>query len=108
MYKLLFLWKYFCSCYIVFVLIVSVMLGVVILIVVNSVMVGFIMEMRKWFYGIFFDIELVSLGMGEIYEIEEVMECICEVVGEDFEGVFVIVCLFVMIYIDYNGCMLIY
>lgn len=106
MYKLLLSWRYLRSRYIALASIVSVTLGVATLIVVNSVMAGFTTEMRKRLHGILSDIELASPGMGEIYETEEAMAKIREVVGDDLEGVSAIARTHAMVHIDFNGRML--
>lgn len=106
MYKLLLSWRYLRSRYIALASIVSVTLGVATLIVVNSVMAGFTTEMRKRLHGILSDIELASPGMGEIYQTEQTIATIRDVVGDDLEGVSAIARTPAMVHIDYNGRML--
>ena len=68
MYKLMLAWRYLRTRYIALASIVSVTLGVATLVVVNSVMSGFTHEMHKRLHGILSDMELMSPGLGEIYE----------------------------------------
>ena len=66
MYKLLLSWRYLRTRFIALASIVSVTLGVATLIVVNSVMAGFISEMKNRLHGILSDIEMAAPGLGEI------------------------------------------
>ncbi|MFO0528748.1 MAG: ABC transporter permease, partial [Planctomycetota bacterium] len=66
MYKLLLAWRYLRTRFIALASIVSVTLGVATLIVVNSVMAGFISEMKNRLHGILSDIEMAAPGLGEI------------------------------------------
>ncbi|HAN97189.1 MAG TPA: hypothetical protein DCQ98_07055, partial [Planctomycetaceae bacterium] len=82
MYKFLLAWRYLRSRYIALASIVSVTLGVATLIVVNSVMSGFTSEMHKRLHGILSDIELMSPGLGEIYDVEAHVADIRRVLGD--------------------------
>ena len=66
MYKLLLSWRYLKTRFIALASIVSVTLGVATLIVVNSVMSGFVGEMKDRLHGILSDVEIASPGLGEI------------------------------------------
>ena len=66
MYKLLLSWRYLKTRFIALASIVSVTLGVATLIVVNSVMAGFVSEMKDRLHGILSDVEIASPGLGEI------------------------------------------
>ncbi len=66
MYKLLLAWRYLRTRFIALASIVSVTLGVATLIVVNSVMAGFVSEMKDRLHGILSDIEFGAPGLGEL------------------------------------------
>ena len=63
MYKLLLAWRYLRTRFIALASIVSVTLGVATLIVVNSVMAGFVEEMKDRLHGILSDVEIASPGL---------------------------------------------
>ena len=66
MYKLLLSWRYLRTRFIALASIISVTLGVATLIVVNSVMSGFVNEMKDRLHGILSDVEMAAPGLGEI------------------------------------------
>ncbi len=82
MYKLLLSWRYLKTRFIALASIVSVTLGVATLIVVNSVMAGFVEEMQGRLHGILSDVEL-DAGFEQIELPEVRVEEIREIVGDD-------------------------
>lgn len=91
MYKLLLSWRYLRTRFIAIASIVSVTLGVATLIVVNSVMAGFVVEMKDRLHGILSDIEIADPGLGEIMWPELHVQEIERVVGDDLEAITTIV-----------------
>ena len=87
MYKLLLSWRYLKTRFIALASIVSVTLGVATLIVVNSVMSGFIGEMQDRLHGILSDVEIASPGLGEISWPELHAKEIERIVGDDLLAV---------------------
>jgi lipoprotein-releasing system permease protein len=87
MFKLLLAWRYLKTRFIALASIISVTLGVATLIVVNSVMSGFSQEMTNKLHGILSDVELVASGMGEIDRVDEKVEQIKAVLGDDLHAV---------------------
>ncbi len=83
MYKLLLSWRYLRTRFIAIASIVSVTLGVATLIVVNSVMSGFVSEMYDRLHGIYADIDMASPGLGEIYGADFRSKQIRDILGED-------------------------
>lgn len=83
MYKLLLAWRYLRTRFIAIASVVSVTLGVATLIVVNSVMSGFVHEMYDRLHSFCSDIDIASPGLGEIYAVDYRMQQIQAVVGED-------------------------
>ena len=83
MYKLLLSWRYLRTRFIALASIVSVTLGVATLIVVNSVMAGFVDEMKSRLHGILSDVEIATPGLGEIEAPEYMLDGIRDVVGDD-------------------------
>ena len=61
MYKLLLSWRYLKTRFIALASIVSVTLGVATLIVVNSVMAGFVNQMQSRIHGILSDLSLIHI-----------------------------------------------
>lgn len=105
MYKLLLAGRYLRSHFIALASIVSVTLGVATLIVVNSVMAGFTTEMHKRLHGILSDIELMSPGLGEIYDAEGHIREIKQVLGDDVEAVSAVVRVPALVHQRFNGKM---
>ena len=87
MFKLLLAWRYLKTRFIALASIISVTLGVATLIVVNSVMSGFSQEMTNKLHGILSDVELVASGMGEIDRVNEKVEQVKAVLGDDLQAV---------------------
>jgi lipoprotein-releasing system permease protein len=86
MYKVLLSWRYLKSRYIALASIVSVTLGVATLIVVNSVMAGFTVEMHDRLHGILSDIVVRSHNLNGLPDSEWHMEEIRKVAGDDIEA----------------------
>ncbi len=86
MYKVLLSWRYLKSRYIALASIVSVTLGVATLIVVNSVMAGFTVEMHDRLHGILSDIVIRSHNLNGLPDSEWHMEEIRKVAGGDIEA----------------------
>lgn len=86
MYKLLLSWRYLKTRFIALASIISVTLGVATLIVVNSVMSGFVDEMKDRLHGILSDVEITAPGLGEIPYPDLHIKAIEEVVGDDLES----------------------
>ena len=87
MYKILLSWRYLKTRFIALASIVSVTLGVATLIVVNSVMSGFVDEMKDRLHGILSDVEVASPGLGEIRYPEQHVQEIHRLLGDDLEAV---------------------
>jgi lipoprotein-releasing system permease protein len=83
MYKLLLCLRYLRTRYIALASIISVTLGVATMIVVNSVMAGFSHEMHIRLHGILSDLVCKSHGLDGYTRVDETMERIREVIGED-------------------------
>lgn len=86
MYKLLLSWRYLRTRFIALASIVSVTLGVATLIVVNSVMSGFVFEMKTRLHGILSDVEVAAPLLGQISHPDVHMEIIREVLGDEIES----------------------
>ncbi len=85
MYKLLLSWRYLKTRFIALASIVSVTLGVATLIVVNSVMAGFVDQMQSRLHGILSDVEVAAPLLGEITYPKEHVAVIRELLGDDVE-----------------------
>ena len=86
MYKLLLSWRYLRTRFIALASIVSVTLGVATLIVVNSVMSGFVFEMKTRLHGILSDVEIAAPLLGQISHPEVHMRIIRDVLGDDIQS----------------------
>jgi lipoprotein-releasing system permease protein len=86
MYKLLLSWRYLRTRFIALASIVSVTLGVATLIVVNSVMSGFVFEMKTRLHGILSDVEIAAPLLGQISHPDVHMRIIRDVLGDDIES----------------------
>ena len=91
MYKLLLSWRYLKTRFIALASIISVTLGVATLIVVNSVMAGFVDQMKSRLHGILSDIEVSAPILGEIKSPNQRMALIRNVVGDDLENITAVV-----------------
>jgi len=83
MYKFLLCWRYLRTRYIALVSILSVMLGVATMIVVNSVMSGFVSEMHLRLHGILSDVVLEARDLNGFPNAQGHMDRIRQVVGND-------------------------
>ncbi|MCA9100248.1 MAG: ABC transporter permease, partial [Planctomycetales bacterium] len=86
MYKLLLCWRYLRTRYIALASIISVTLGVATMIVVNSVMEGFSVEMQSRMQGILSDIVVESHSASGFYDPDRLMEQIRGVAGDQIEA----------------------
>lgn len=85
MYKLLLSWRYLKTRFIALASIVSVTLGVATLIVVNSVMAGFVDQMQSRIHGILSDVEISVPLLSDIENPDQFSDEIREIVGDDLE-----------------------
>jgi lipoprotein-releasing system permease protein len=86
MYKFLLCWRYLRTRYIALVSILSVTLGVATMIVVNSVMSGFVVEMHNRLHGILSDVVLESHDLNGFANAQWHMDEIRRIVGDDVEA----------------------
>jgi lipoprotein-releasing system permease protein len=86
MYKFLLCWRYLRTRYIALASIVSVTLGVATMIVVNSVMAGFNLEMQQRIHGILSDIVFESRSLSGFQDPQYHMDEIRRVAGDDVIG----------------------
>ena len=87
MYKILLSLRYLRTRFIALASIVSVTLGVATLIVVNSVMSGFVDQMKNRLHGVLSDIEMSAPLLSEIHHSEYTVTQIRELLGDDLEEV---------------------
>ena len=85
MYKLLLSWRYLKTRFIALASIISVTLGVATLIVVNSVMAGFVDQMKNRLHGILSDVEISTQMFSEISYPERHVEIIKDTLGDELE-----------------------
>lgn len=85
MYKLLLSWRYLKTRFIALASIVSVTLGVATLIVVNSVMAGFVDQMKNRLHGILSDVEISTQMFSEIPHPERHVEIIKQTLGDQIQ-----------------------
>ena len=85
MYKLLLSWRYLKTRFIALASIVSVTLGVATLIVVNSVMAGFVNQMQSRIHGILSDVEISAPLLSDIKEPKAFIEEVRQIVGDDLK-----------------------
>ncbi len=83
--------------------IVSVTLGVATLIVVNSVMSGFVVEMKDRLHGILSDVEIASPGLGEISWPDLHVKEIRKLVGDDLQAVTCVVRVPALLNFEFRG-----
>lgn len=103
MYKLLLSWRYLRTRFIALASIVSVTLGVATLIVVNSVMAGFVDQMKNQLHGILSDVEIAAPIMGEISYPERHVEIVREVVGDELEAITCVVRTHALLSFEFRG-----
>jgi len=85
MYKLLLSWRYLKTRFIALASIVSVTLGVATLIVVNSVMAGFVDQMKNRLHGILSDVEISTQMFSEIPHPDRHVKIIKDLLGDELE-----------------------
>ena len=102
MYKLLLSWRYLKTRFIALASIVSVTLGVATLIVVNSVMAGFVDEMQTRLHGILSDVEL-DAGFEQIHFPDMRAAEIREIIGDDLEALSFIVRVPALMNFEFRG-----
>ncbi len=103
MYKLLLSWRYLRTRFIALASIVSVTLGVATLIVVNSVMAGFVDQMKNRLHGILSDVEISAPLLGEITYPQKHLEIVKHVVGDDLQDVTCVVRNPALLSFDFRG-----
>ena len=103
MYKLLLCWRYLRTRYIAIASIVSVMLGVMTMIVVNSVMAGFSRDMQGRIKEFVCDVVLQSGTLEGMRDPDWHMEQIRQVAGEYIDGMTPTVVVPAMLSYEYNG-----
>jgi len=103
MYKLLLCVRYLRTRYIALICIVSVMLGVATMIVVNSVMAGFTVEMQSRMNGMLGDLVVESRSVDGVFDAEGHMARIREVAGDSIAGLSPLVAVPSLMFIDVNG-----
>ena len=103
MYKLLLSWRYLRTRFIALASIVSVTLGVATLIVVNSVMAGFVDQMKNRLHGILSDVEIAAPLLGEITYPQKHLEIVRQVIGDDLQDVTCVVRNPALLSFDFRG-----
>ncbi|MEM9412157.1 MAG: ABC transporter permease, partial [Planctomycetota bacterium] len=103
MYKFLLSWRYLKTRFIALASIISVTLGVATLIVVNSVMSGFVDEMKDRLHGILSDVEISAPGLGEIPYPDRHIEAIEEVAGDNIESITTVVRVPALMNFEFRG-----
>jgi lipoprotein-releasing system permease protein len=103
MYKLLLSWRYLKTRFIALASIVSVTLGVATLIVVNSVMAGFVDQMKNRLHGILSDVEISAPLLSDIAAPDRFTQQVRDVVGDDLEELTCVVRSNALISFDFQG-----
>ena len=103
MYKFLLSWRYLRTRFIALASVVSVTLGVATLIVVNSVMSGFVHEMHTRLHGILSDVEVAAPLFSTISYPDRKIEEMQVLAGEDIEAVTKIVRIPALLQFEFNG-----
>ena len=103
MYKLLLCWRYLCTRYIALASIISVMLGVAVMIIVNSVMEGFTSEMQNRIHGILSDLIFASTSLDGMPDAAWHEEQIRRVAGDQIEAMSPTVVVPALLYYEYGG-----
>jgi len=103
MYKLLLSWRYLRTRFIALASIVSVTLGVATLIVVNSVMSGFITEMNDRLHGILSDVQVVAPGLSSIHDPKWHREQIEKAIGDEIAAITEVVQVPALMHYNVNG-----
>ena len=103
MYKFLLSWRYLRTRFIALASVVSVMLGVATLIVVNSVMSGFVHEMHTRLHGILSDIEVAAPLFATIPDPDRKINQMKVLAGDDIEAVTKVVRVPALLQFEFNG-----
>lgn len=103
MYKLLLCWRYLRTRYIALASIVSVTLGVATMIVVNSVMAGFVTEMQERIHGILSDLEVRGHSLEGFRDPDAVMARIREIAGDEIASMTPVVQVPAMMSFQFRG-----
>jgi lipoprotein-releasing system permease protein len=103
MYKLLLCWRYLRTRYIALICIVSVMLGVATMIVVNSVMAGFLAKTTSEMNAMLGDVVLQVHSMDGVADANAHMEEIRRAAGDDVVGMSPVAAVPALIYMQVNG-----
>jgi lipoprotein-releasing system permease protein len=103
MYKLLLCWRYLRTRYIALASIISVMLGVAVMIIVNSVMEGFTSEMQNRIHGIISDVVFEARSLDGMRDADWREAQIRQVAGDDIEGMTATVVVPAMLYFQYGS-----
>ena len=103
MYKLLLSWRYLRTRFIAMASVVSVTLGVATLIVVNSVMSGFVDEMLTKLHGILSDVDMSAPLFATIDDPDQKMAQVEELVGDDIEAMTKVVRIPGLLQFEFNG-----
>ncbi|MFT5302458.1 MAG: lipoprotein-releasing system permease protein [Mariniblastus sp.] len=103
MYKLLLSWRYLKTRFIALASIVSVTLGVATLIVVNSVMAGFVDQMQSRLHGILSDVEISAQLLSDIKYPERHIDVIKQTIGDDLEQLTCVVRTPALLSFDFRG-----
>lgn len=103
MYRWLLCWRYLRTRFIALASVISVTLGVAALIIVNSVMDGFVTEMQGRMHGILSDIIIESHSANGLPNHQSIQQRIEQIAGEQIEGITTVVHVPAMVSIDHLG-----
>lgn len=103
MYRWLLCWRYLRTRYIALASVISVTLGVATLVVVNSVMDGFTIEMQERMHGILSDVIVESHSANGLPNPNGLKEQIRAIAGDDLEGITTVVHVPAMVSIEHRG-----
>lgn len=103
MYRWLLCWRYLRTRFIALASVISVTLGVAALIIVNSVMDGFVSEMQNRMHGILSDIIIESHAANGLPNQEAIQQRIQMIAGDQIEGITTVVHVPAMVSIDHLG-----
>lgn len=103
MYRWLLCWRYLRTRFIALASVISVTLGVAALIIVNSVMDGFVTEMQDRMHGILSDIIIESHSANGLPDQEAVQRRVLQIAGDQIEGITTVVHVPAMLTIDHMG-----
>lgn len=103
MYKFLLSTRYLRTRFIALASIISVMLGVATMIVVNSVMAGFGVEMKDRLHGILADVIISTTSMNGVPDAERWQELVEKILGDEIDGMTASVEVYGMMTFTING-----